>query len=426
VVTTAPSTLKGLQRFILSHARIIAGFGLFSRSVPATISAVIFCLIPVAAQSAPGEPPEILGKVYHCKPGPWGELEYYQIYLEMPDYLVKLCGAPESGPRWSFPGGTQDSLRALCEAAALPGALKDYLLDPAHQEIKDYVLTVFPPVSGVIAMTREQRTVIYGALSKSELNVYHANPICILNGDPDTWFAQSGLRPELRELVKKMTYLRGDMLCFSDLSVLLSQVKPGQEARDVLKAMTRTRTLVLRLAMTQHSNLDEVMRYWSAQQRNKDVEAMLLSASEIEGGERLDCTHLLPPLARRFLYTYPSEELATSRADCHWTSLNFFAATPLDYHLHPDLFVQHVTEDYVMVSPPYSFGDVLMFMTSDGAPLHSCVYIADDIVYTKNGQNRASPWLLMKLGDVQRYYGAGPQNLVQGFRLKSEPNLLGK
>jgi hypothetical protein len=376
---------------------------------------------------APPETPEILGKVYHCKPGPWGDLEYYQIYLEMPDYLVKLCSAPDPSPKWCFPSGTEDGLRALFKEAGLPGALQEYLLDPKHQQIKDHVLTVFPPVPDLIAMTREQRTIIYRELAKSEFNEYHANPICITNGDPDSWFAQSGLRPEFREVVKKMTYVWGDMLCFSDLGVLLSMAKPGQEARDVLKVMTRVRTLVLQLAVRPQSNLEEVMRYWSADRRNKDIEAILLSASEMEGGERLDCTHLLPPLARRYLYTYPSADPSALpfKPDCHWTSLNFFDAKPLDYHLYPDLFLQRITEDYIPIKPPYSFGDVLMLVTSDGVPLHSCVYVADDIVYTKNGRSIGVPWLLTKLGDVSRYYSTRQPNHIQGYRLKSGQELSG-
>ena len=35
---------------------------------------------------------------------------------------------------------------------------------------------------------------------------------------------------------------------------------------------------------------------------------------------------------------------------------------------------------------------------------HSCVYVADEIVYTKNGNGRLAPWVLMKYADVARIY----------------------
>jgi hypothetical protein len=77
-----------------------------------------------------------------------------------------------------------------------------------------------------------------------------------------------------------------------------------------------------------------------------------------------------------------------------------------------------VLENYNRIEPPFEFGDVLMFLNGQGNAIHSCVYIADDIVYTKNGENIASPWLLMKIGDVQRVYSYEGQSSIQGFRLK--------
>jgi hypothetical protein len=57
-------------------------------------------------------------------------------------------------------------------------------------------------------------------------------------------------------------------------------------------------------------------------------------------------------------------------------------------------------------------------MTPDGNAVHSCVYVADDIVYSKNGENMASPWLLTKIGDVQRIYSYESQTSIQGYRLR--------
>ena len=56
---------------------------------------------------------------------------------------------------------------------------------------------------------------------------------------------------------------------------------------------------------------------------------------------------------------------------------------------------------------------------SNGNAYHSCVYLADDIVYTKNGRSRLSPWVLMKLEDVRELYGIYQQTETVAFRLKS-------
>lgn len=370
---------------------------------------------------------EVFGKIYHCKPGPWGDLEYYYIYLEAPERLVNHFDMPHSVSKWVFPGGTETELRALFQRAGLPSALQDYLLDPKHVVHEENLFTVFPPLPDLIAMTPEQRTVIYRELAKTELNEFHANPVFITSGFPDQWLAQSRLRTDLREVIKKMTYMRGQVLCFSDISAVLGMAQSDAEAHDLFKTMTRTRSLVLRLAVTKGADYKDIVRYWSGTNRNKDIEPAILSAAETDNIDRLDCIHLLPSLPRRCLYGFPPAELAiTGRMpDCHWTSLNFFNYTPRNYFLDTRLASLHVLENYNKTEPPYAFGDVLMFMTPEGNALHSCVYIADDIVYTKNGENMAIPWLLMKVGDVKRIYSHEGQTSIQGYRLKSLDTVAG-
>lgn len=385
----------------------------------AAIIGASFSLALLTAQEA-AETPEVFGKLYHCKPGPWGDLEYYYIYLEAPDRLVEHFTMPSSLPKWVFPGGTEGSVRSLLNMAGLPAALQDYLLDPKRVVNEGGLFTVFPPLPDLIAMTPEQRSVIYHELAKNENNEFHANPVFITSGFPDQWLAQSRLRPELREVMMKMVYKRGDVLAFSDLSAVLGMVNSDEEAHDLFKTMTRTRSLVLRLRVKTNDDFKQVVKYWSGRNRNKDIEPIVLSAVETEGIERLDCIHLMPSLVRRYLYSYPPAELAIQgrMPDCHWTTLNFFNYKPRDYFLDTRLASMRVLEAYDKVDPPYAFGDVLMFMTPDGSALHSSVYIADDIVYTKNGENMAAPWLLMKINDVRRIYAFEKQTSIQGFRLK--------
>ena len=382
---------------------------------------VVGSVLPCSHGAAEVAEQDTFGKLYKCKPGPWGDLEYYYIYLEAPDRLVEHFVKPHSLPKWVFDGLTEDKVRAVFAAAGLPVALQQYLLDPKHVVREGALLTVFPPLPDLLSMAPEQRTVIYAELAKSEHNEFHANPVYITSGNPDQWLAQSKLRPELREVVKKMCYMRGEVLCFSDLSAVLGMVISDEEAHNLFKTMTRTRSLVLRLGVGGGGDLTDVVRYWSGTNRNKDISSIVMSAVETKGIDRLDCIHLLPSLPRRYLYSYPPTELAIlgRMPDCHWTSLNFFNFTPREYYLDTRLASLHVIEKYDKVEPPYGFGDVLMFMTPEGNALHSCVYIADDIVYTKNGENMAAPWLLMKVGDVKRVYSHLGQTSVQGYRLKT-------
>ena len=365
--------------------------------------------------------PEAGNKVYQCKPGPWGDLEYSYIYLEMPDHLVDRFPKPDPTPQWNFPGATEQSLRTLFEHAGLPEEFQNETLNPARRVLKDHVLTVFPPLRGLMAMHSEQRAIIYRELAKTSLNPYHFEPVYITNGDADSWFAHSEMRTELRDLVEHMTYMRSDVICFSDLPAVLSLAKTEKDAHDLFRAMSRTRSMVLRLKLKSQADLEKAMHYWSAFQPKEDIEPILRSIAETAGSEPLDCIHLLPTIPRSHLYTYPSEEHASLgfMPDCHWTSLNFFNATPVNYEFDVRSFTPFIKEGYNTVTAPYDFGDLLMLVAADGAALHSCIYIADDIVYTKNGESLASPWLLMKLGDIRRFYSGEQKISIQGFRLKS-------
>lgn len=391
------------------------------RMVGAVIAALVLIGTAGAAESVQAGKPEVFGKRYPCNPGPWGDLEYYYIYLEAPDSALEDLLRPDPMPRWSFSGGTDAKLRALFETAKLSSALQDYLLNPKRRILEDDVLTVFPPLPDLVAMTSEQRTIIYRELAKSELNRLHASPIYIAGGDAGAWLGQSRLRPELSEAVKKMTYMRGDMLCFSDVAAVLAMVESEKEAKDLMKTLSRTRSLVLQLNVKAGSDFRQTIRYWSGNRQNERIESIILPAAEAEDVKRLDCVHLLPPLPRRYLYSYPSEELPVSSRmpDCIWTSLNFFSATPLNYHMDGQVLRKQLIEDYEIVNPPYSFGDVLMFSSPDGSALHLCVYLADDIVYTKNGESRACPWILMKIGELRSLYSSGQPTTIRGYRLAS-------
>jgi hypothetical protein len=105
--------------------------------------------------------------------------------------------------------------------------------------------------------------------------------------------------------------------------------------------------------------------------------------------------------------------------DCHWTSLNFFNYDPHEYLLDSRLATSAVLEKFALVEPPYKYGDILFFLNKDsGDAYHSCVYLADNLVFTKNGRNILSPWLIMKREDVEKIYLYRGDGRIQGFRKK--------
>ncbi len=351
-------------------------------------------------------------------PGPWGDLEISSMYIEAPDFLLDTVQRPNSTPVWNFPGGTEASLRELFNEAGLAQVVQDRILDPKRMLKQGTLLTVFPPIDDLQAIPQAVRSIIYPELAKSELNEFHANPIYIVGGNVDEWLRETGLRPKLQDLIRRMTWHTGSALAFSDLRTLLSQAESDAEVRHIFKTTTRRRTLLVRLKVGPGSDFKSLISYWSAGGRSLDIIPMLEAAAGRGCETEIDITHLLPAIPRRRLYTYPTLDLAARgrMPDCHWTSLNFFELTVKDYFLDLRLAANRLMEGYEKVSPPYRLGDVLVFLNPAGNAIHSCVYVADNIVFTKNGENALSPWLLKRQSDIEEIYKRGPDWPVQGFR----------
>lgn len=355
--------------------------------------------------------------------GPWGRLEYFPVFMEAPLSLVERFPIPSSRPKWAFPSSSLPQLSDFLSNAGLEHHAIDAML------AKDAVIQdgdmayVFPPLTLLESLTSIQRTVIYAELRKYPANEFHAEPVLITSGDVDDWFRSSKLRPEIIAKIKQYTYERGDTLAFSDLPAVMNYAQGEHEARAIVKALTRTRALIVKLLIENKADIETVMDYWTTglNLRRKDMLPLLESIVDV-GAEKIDVVHMLPPLPRKLLMTYPDTGMAKEGVfpDCHWTSLNFFNYNPQPYLLDSRLATTAVLERFNPVDPPYKFGDILFFLDSQrGDAFHSCVYIADDVVFTKNGRNVLSPWIFTKLDDVNKVYLFDGNGRIQGYRNKS-------
>ena len=71
--------------------------------------------------------------------------------------------------------------------------------------------------------------------------------------------------------------------------------------------------------------------------------------------------------------------------------------------------------DYALIADAPAFGDVVTFSAGD-AIFHSAVYIAADVVFTRNGQRACHPWMLMTLNDMKHFYAQSEPVIVRYFR----------
>ena len=67
-------------------------------------------------------------------------------------------------------------------------------------------------------------------------------------------------------------------------------------------------------------------------------------------------------------------------------------------------------QDYHIVESNYQLGDVIALLDAEGDLFHVVVYLADDLVFTKNGTSPVAPWTIMPLDRVKDYYRNQSEN----------------
>jgi hypothetical protein len=357
--------------------------------------------------------------MWTAKSGPWGDLEVRTVYLEPPESLLAVVAKPSTVTRWTFEQTTPAAVRETLAKAKVPEAVIERLFSPVRLVTTGNSVVLLPEVADLEAISPEARGALYLELAKCPANEYQRDPVYILGGDVDDWMQGVALTPAQQALFRRLLWKRGGALVFSDVQALLGLAKTPDEVNAVFRSITRVRSLVVELRLPLTADRKAFIGYWTSGQEDSSRLAFIKAITERRARQTVDITHFLPPLIRQRAYTFPEMELGLKGRfpDCHWTSLNFFNATPKDVYLDTKLAAEHLLKDYEVVDAPYRFGDVLCFL-DEGEGLHTCVQIADDIVLTKNGDSILAPWALMQLKDVDSIYRRSPNTRIQGYRLK--------
>jgi hypothetical protein len=351
--------------------------------------------------------------------GPWGVLQAYHVYIAAPDFILQQFDVPSAVTRWTFMGMTRADVAVLFDESDIPGAVRNELRDQSRWVVNGDQIQVLPSAEALLALPPQARGRIYTALGKWEANEFQHSPYFVPCGDVRRWIGDTGLRPEIVDAVSRTAYPVGKALCFSDVALLVSMTRSHGEAREVLKALSRTRTAILRLRLDTASDVVKIRDYWSSGSANaKDFLPLLESVAGNPDVRHVDLVHVLPPYARKLCYTYPHPSLAVGGRypDCHWTCLNFFNYRPEDRLFDTDGAAMFVQEHYDPGTEPYRFADVLFFTDPQGRAVHSCVYLAADFVYTKNGANIVNPWQIMRLQEVLDRYSVQGEPTVRIYR----------
>jgi len=352
------------------------------------------------------------------RPGPWGEMEYLRVNLELPEEFVDGEERAIRPTQWFFAETTREQLRALVAAWPLSEAQRAELGDESRWADEPGGVRLAPSGDLILGLSPEARSAIYAWLARSKRNDYHAAPFVFRHGGLADWLKDSGLSEATLALVRRVVYERGAALCVSDLPELSRHISDRAELRRLIKTLSRSAALLMRVRVQPDTDTRALTDYWGQGWHAKDIGPLLDSLTKVTNGITIDVVHLLPPFARKRMNSYPTPLGPGEKApDCYWSAFNFFNDPPDDRYFDDSLWRRELQEKYQLVEQP-SLGDLVFLTRPDGVPIHCAVFVADDVVFTKNGANLRQPWKLMKLEDMLARYPENYPLRVAYFHLK--------
>lgn len=370
-------------------------------------------VVSEGASSADGEQHAIR------RAGPWGVIETTPITMMPPPEYIQESLPVSPARAWYFAGSEKPPLDDLFRAAGLTDGQRDSLWKTCHEGSAN-AFVCSPDDAFVRDLVPDARAHLYTRLGLDERNIEQDSAFRFSGPSVQAWLAEGGLRQDLVTTVERLAYRNHDYWMFADLRLVDPLVQGVEERTRLLRTLAADQTYLVRLRVDAESNIDEVSAYWGRGGRAQQVRPIIEALSHVPGGASLGIRALLPPFAQTRLSTYQSPTLdpIERQRDCHWTTMNFFATQPDDAFLgNPDMLVEKLKTDYYPVFGNFQLGDVVLFMAGNNL-FHSAVYIADDILFTKNGPNPSNPWMFARLQEVTEYYPQAESVHVAYYRRK--------
>jgi hypothetical protein len=336
---------------------------------------------------------------------PWGRLEITPIPFENTEEIFLDHAARLKKPEWVFEGGTPEQVVTFLKSADLNEAQRNALLATNAWTIDSSNCVIHPTDDIVAGLSSAARTKIYWALGQCESNYSQCFPFRFAPNRFEERFSNSGLSAQNVSLVRNLCYTNDGMISFCDLDVASKKLSKS-EFDSLIRVLYAVPTVRVRLRVGPEDDIEKLVRFWGKGGREKRVRPLIESIARLPGGDTIAIPYLLPGSARLRLYTFPDtmRDAAEAREDCFFTALNFFSKYADEKFFDKNNTRQALQNDYTLVSGPANYGDLITLSNSRGDAVHVAVYIADDVVFTKNGVNTLQPWVLMRMDDMLSYF----------------------
>jgi hypothetical protein len=355
--------------------------------------------------------------------GPWGNLMERDIELERPvEYLTEEVARPQPEV-WTFNGLNPDAVKSLLAKNGLTAAQVAAACAPGcvREEKSGTVLT--PSAEFLLSLDAATRGRLCTALVGLGINAYFDYPFTFPGNSLESICADTQLHPDDVSLLKRLVYANGDTQQLSDYPLLLCRIPTVERRVAMSRSLSRQSAVFAGLVIKPDTDIDKIATYWGSlpNVRFTDIRPLMEALKALPEGGNLSLFYILPKFARDRLYTFPlPPQDGEPMMDCHWTTFNFSNETPDNRFNDANYAIQYISKNYYQISAPSLCGDILLLMNDKNEIKHSAVYLADDLVFTKNGSNYRQPWMLMHIPDLLASYPAAPAMKPVYMRLKTD------
>lgn len=355
--------------------------------------------------------------------GPWGELLMRDISLERPvEYLTEEVTSPQPEV-WTLNGLKPAAVKAFLIKNSLTAAQAEAAMAPTSSKETAAGTQLTPTAEFLFSLSAANRAKLYPALAGFGVNLYLDYPYIFPAETIESIYADARLNPDDVALLKQLVYPNGAAQQLSDYQFLLNQIPTTERRVALTRSLSRQSAVLARLVVKPDTDIDKIAQYWGNVPgvRFTDVRPLLESLKQLPEGGNISLLYLLPKFARDRLYTFPlPPQPGEPTMDCHWTTFNFSNETPDNRFNDPVFAVQYIQKNYYQIAAPSLYGDVLLLMNEKNEIKHSAIYLADDLVFTKNGNNYRQPWMLMRISDLIATYPSTPPMRAVYMRKKSD------
>ena len=415
---TGASHAGNVFRFTLS------GLIIFSLALMAGAAAIAFTLAersrPKLADAFAVNPND---KSQSIHAGPWGQLITRDIQLERPaEFLTEEVARPQP-EYWTFSGMKPEAVKTLLAKDGLSSAQVAAAFAPGTFKATDAATVLTPSVDFLLSLNTDTRAKLCLALAGLGVNLYIDYPYIFPGSAVESIYADTRLNADDLALLKQLIYANGAARQLSDYQALLGRIPTVERRVDIARALSRQSAVLAGLSIKPDTDIDKLASYWGTvpNVRFTDIRPLMEALKALPEGGTLSLFYVLPKFARDRLYTFPlPSQSGDPVMDCHWTTFNFDNET-IDNRLNdPNYAVQFIQKNYYQIAAPSVYGDVLLLMNDRNEIKHSAVFLADDIVFTKNGNNYRQPWMIMRIPDLLATYPATPVMRPIYMRRKTE------